>query len=236
MRATIHVTDLRVDCLIGCLARERLHAQTLRVDLSLDLDHNAASLSDRLDDTWDYGTMARDLTFVLQQGRFYLLEAAAQVLLRYLLAPPGPSEGRPRPIAATVKLTKFGVLPGQATPSVELQASAEELDYAQEHNPWGTVDVIAETRLLGLYRLNVLPQMEIPNHEHHVMREAELVLSCGMEGWKEGRPPSVLPMGSILEWQRKQPHGYRNTGTETGSILCLDSPPFDPTDEVEVPL
>ena len=83
MKATIHVTDLRVDCLIGCLARERLHAQTLRVDLSLDIDHNAASLSDRLDDTWDYGTMARDLTFVLQQGRFYLLEAAAQVLLRY---------------------------------------------------------------------------------------------------------------------------------------------------------
>ena len=71
MKATIHVTDLRVDCLIGCLARERLHAQTLRVDLSLDIDHNAASLSDRLDDTWDYGTMARDLTFVLQQGRFY---------------------------------------------------------------------------------------------------------------------------------------------------------------------
>lgn len=236
MRATIHVTDLRVDCLIGCLARERLHAQTLRVDLSLDLDHNAASLSDRLDDTWDYAAMARDLTFVLQQGRFYLLEAAAQVLLRYLLSPPGPSEGRPQPIAATLRLTKFGVLPGQATPSVELQASAEELEYKQEQNPWGTVDVIAETRLLGLYRLNVLPDMEIPNHEHHVMREAELILSGGLVGWKEGHEPKDLVQGSVFEWAKKQPHGYRNTGKRPGSILCLDSPPFDPSDEVEVPL
>lgn len=235
MKATIHVTDLRVDCLIGCLARERLHPQTLRVDLSLDLDTNAASLSDRLDDTWDYAAMARDLSFVLQQGRFYLLEAAAQVLLRYLLAPPGPSEGRPRPTGASIKLTKFGVLPGQATPSVELQARAEELDYTHETNPWGTVDIIAETRLLGLYRLNLLPGREIPNHEHHVMREAELVLSSQMLGWKQGQEPDHVPEGSVFEWEKKQPHGYRNVGTKPGSILCLDSPPFDPTDEVEVP-
>ena len=130
---------------------------------------------------------------------------------------------------------KFGVLPGQATPAVELQATARELEYKQEENPWGTVDVIAETRLLGLYRLNVLPQMEIPNHEHHVMREAELILSEGLVGWQQGEQPKALVEGSVFEWAKKQPHGYKNTGVRPGSILCLDSPPFDPTDEVEVP-
>jgi FolB domain-containing protein len=235
MKATIQIQDLRVSCLIGCLARERLHPQTLRVDLQLEMDASGAGQSDRLEDTWDYAALTRDLSFVLQQGRFYLLEAAVSVLLRYMLTPPGPGEARPRPRGASITLTKFGVLPGQALPSVSLSATSSELSYSQERKPWGTVDVIAETRLLGLYRLNLDPGAQIPNHAHHHMRESELLLSDSLQGWVGDSPNRLLPQGATFEWEKWQPHGYHNPGPGPGSILCLDSPPFDPTDEVTSP-
>lgn len=233
MRANIAIEDLRVDCLIGCLARERLHPQTVRVDVDLDMPVDQAARQDRLGLTWDYAALARDLTFILQQGRFYLLEAAGRILLRYLLAPPGPGEERPRPLRARVTLTKFGVLPGEARPRVSLSASAWDLDFTREDNPWGTVDVLGETRLIGLYRLNIAPGAGIPEHFHRVMREAELVLGEGLIGWREGEAPRALRVGEVFEWPHRLPHGYRNETEGPLSLLCLDSPPFDPADEVE---
>ncbi|MED5372957.1 MAG: cupin domain-containing protein, partial [Myxococcota bacterium] len=160
---------------------------------------------------------------------------AATVLLRYLLAPPPPGSTRPRALSASLHLTKFGVLPGQATPTVTLSADADELQFTQEQNAWGDVDVIAQTRLLGLYRLNVAPGAQIPHHLHRVMREAELVLSPGLVGWIHDGPDTPLEPGTVFEWEKELAHGYRNTAAHPASILCLDSPPFQPTDEVTLP-
>ena len=59
MRTTLRVTDLRVSCLIGCFAEERLREQIVRVDLELHLDAGLAAREDRLERTLDYGEAGR---------------------------------------------------------------------------------------------------------------------------------------------------------------------------------
>jgi len=62
-----------------------------------------------------------------------------------------------------------------------------------------------------------------------------LVLSTDLEfvGKDESR---LLAAGEEVSWPRAFVHGYRNTGKETASILCIDSPPFMPDDEQVVQL
>lgn len=229
MRTTISIDQIEVDCLIGCLEHERQTVQRIRVDLSLDLDTEAAARNEALGQTWNYADITDIVTFVLQSGRFYLLETAGHVLVRTLLLPPAPAEERPAVTAASVTITKYGVLPGQARPRVRVEATRDEVLPTQEEKEWGTVDVIDETRLFGVYRLNV--DGEIPNHVHRRMRESELVLTEGLVGWQDDGADTPLAVGRVVEWKNDQPHGYRGRG----SILCIDTPPFAPSDEVEVP-
>jgi len=228
----ILLEDLRVNCLIGCLDEERTRVQELGVEVDLWLDAEQAAIRDSLRHTWNYADLAAQVGFVLEHGRFYLLEAAALVLLRLLLLP-APNEERPTVARARVALTKFGVLPGVARPTVEL--IGESVDFTTEDKEWGTVDVIAETRHMGLYRLNIGPGKELPNHLHRGMNEAEMALSDGLLSWHDDEAPRALTTGEVLRWRHNQPHGYRNHDAVVHSLLCLDRPPFDPEDEVAVP-
>jgi len=115
---------------------------------------------------------------------------------------------------------------------VELSARREEVQFRQEAKPWGTVDVVDECRRLGLYRLNLAPGATIPNHLHRVMNESELVLHPGLVGWQVGHAPRALEVGERFQWPHHHAHGYQNSGERPASLLCIDSPTFDPTDEV----
>ena len=234
MRATICVEDLRVDCLIGCLDPERRRAQEIRVDLCLSLDAGAAADGDDLARTHNYAALAREVGFVLREGRFRLLETASRFLLRYLMLPPLADDARPPALAGSVTITKFGALPGAARARVEVSADAPPR-YRREEQPWGVVDIVDECRRLGLYRLNVAPGGVIPNHCHRRMREAEMVLGPGLAGWRDGGPERALTPGEEVAWRPDQPHGYRNPSAAWGSVLCIDSPPFEPSEEIPVP-
>lgn len=227
MMATIHLDALEVACPLGQSLDQRI-----RVDLSLEIDASRPATSDTLADTIDYVWLESQLRFVLQAGRFHLLESAARVLLRLVLLPPLPDDTRPAVRSAQVSLARLEE--GQPRARVSLSAVASELSWGREENPWGSVDIIDETRRLGLYRLNVAPGQQIPNHIHRKMREAELVVSPGFVGWKDAEPPEVLPIGTVRHWSRGQPHGYQNRSPRTASILCVDAPPFIPSDEVVV--
>lgn len=235
MNARICIDEYTLSCIIGCLPPERVTPQAVRVDLELSLDVGRAAETDRLESTWNYAHICRDVGFVLEQGRFYLLESAARTLLRYLLLPPAPDEARPAVQRARVSLTKFGVLPGGARPRIEVAGAAADQAWGVEDKPWGSVDVVAETERMGLYRLNIAPGQVLPHHVHRRMREAELVLTEGLTGWRDSEPDRPLPVGEQVLWRLGQPHGYRNDSARSGSLLCLDAPPFDPDDEIEVP-
>jgi dihydroneopterin aldolase len=228
-RDVISIQGLRVDCVVGVYPHERDRLQPLEIDVRLKLDTRRAGESERLGHTLDYAATATQIAFVLRSCRFYMLETAAHALARLLLAPPAPGESHARIQEARVRLTKPDALGGNGVPSLEIVRSASEVQLGHETKPFGTVDVVEETRHVGIYRLNIAPGRSIPLHVHKTMQESELVLGDGL--LCQNKP--VAP-GSVFRWPHDTPHRYDNPTDRWQSILCVDSPPFLPADEIEV--
>ena len=70
----IRLHGLRVVGTHGVLAEERSRAQPFEVDLALSVDLTAASTSDDLDDTVDYGAVAGVVERIVREEHFALLE------------------------------------------------------------------------------------------------------------------------------------------------------------------
>lgn len=109
-----------------------------------------------------------------------------------------------------------------------------------EQKPWGRVLVLHETDGrdgFGLYRLEVAPGATLPLHHHQRMDERELVATAGLELLSEPRAGQraarQLEAGERFHWPLGALHGYRNSGTRTGAVWCLDRPRFIPEDEIE---
>ena len=179
MIGRIAVDALMVDCIIGCLETERTAPQTVRVDLWVELDIQSAADRDHLTATWDYCAISQQLMFILQRGQFYLLESAGRMLLRHLLLPPAADESRPAALAASVSLTKFGALPGQATPCLTLTSQADALTWLTERHAWGQRQVIDTSRRLRLSRLSPATGVELPapaGQQHQAIAGSHSVL------------------------------------------------------------
>lgn len=225
----IEIQGLRVECVVGVYPHERDTPQPLEIDVALELDTAWAGESQRLKQTVDYAAIASQIAFLLQSSRFFLLETAAHALARFLLAPPALGEERARIQAVTVRLTKPQAFGGLGVPSLEIHRDAGDVVLAHEEKPFGTVDIVHETREVGIYRLNVAPGRGIPLHVHRVMEESEMVLGDGL--LLNGSP---VPAGTVHRWPHDLAHRYDNPTRHWRSILCVDSPPFLPTDEIEV--
>lgn len=222
----IAIEGLQVDCVVGVYPHERHEPQPLRVDLRLALDTAAAGETQRLRMTVDYAMIASQLAFLLQSCRFHLLETAAHALTRYLLAPPALGEDRPRVQGVTLRLTKPNALGGNGVPSLEVHRIPADVRLGHETKPWGTVDVVHETKTEGIYRLNVGPGKRIPLHAHRVMQESEMALGDGLV--LSGKR---VPAGQVHRWPHGAKHVWENPTDRWQSILCVDSPPFLPDDE-----
>lgn len=228
-RDVIAVEGLEVPCVVGVDPHERTVPQPLRVDLRMVLDTSRAGVSQRLRWTVDYARTASQIAFLLQHCRFYLLETAAYALTRYLLAPPALGEDRPRIQEVVLRLTKPHALGGRGIPWLEVHRRAADVKLVRETKPFGIVDVIHETKAEGIYRLNVAPGRSIPLHLHRITNEAEMVLGDGI--LLNGKR---VAFGSVYRWPHETPHTWSNPTDRWQSILCVDSPPFRPEDEVVV--
>ncbi len=116
MEFVVRIEGLQVDCVIGIFPKERQHAQRLRIDAALTVQL-PEPLNDgpSTDQVVDYAKLADVLTQKLVQGRFYLLEVAAQELLATCLE-------EPRVVQGQVKLTKPAALEHATLASVECRA------------------------------------------------------------------------------------------------------------------
>ncbi|MGE0792465.1 MAG: dihydroneopterin aldolase [Sandaracinaceae bacterium] len=228
-RDVISIEGLRVDCVVGIYPHERDRVQPLSVDVHIVLDTRRAGEQERLAHTIDYAATANQIAFLLRSCEFFMLEAAARAISRLLLAPATPGERRPRARSVRVRLTKPDALGGHGVPSIEITRNASDVVLTHEKKPFGTVDILETTRAVGIYRLNIAPGRGIPLHFHRHMQESELMLGDGL--LCQGKPVAA---GHWFAWPREAPHRYDNPTSEWRSILCVDSPPFDPNDEVEV--
>jgi dihydroneopterin aldolase len=225
----IRIRGLEVDCVVGIYPSERGRSQLLVLDVELCLDTEAAGRTERMRRSVDYAALSAQLGFLLRSCRFRMLETAAHALCRYLLAPPALGERRAAITRVKLTLTKPTALGGRAVPSLEVERDASWVELVHEQKPFGTVDIIHETRDAGIYRLNIAPGRDIPLHLHRVMQESEMVLTGGL--LCQGKP---VPVGTVHRWPKGAAHCYHNPTQRSQAILCVDSPPFTQADEVAV--
>jgi FolB domain-containing protein len=81
---TIHLVNLRVDCIVGVNAAERVREQPLIVTASLRRDFGPAAAAEDLAATLDYALVAQAIRDFVRQGRFHLLETLVRRLAEHL--------------------------------------------------------------------------------------------------------------------------------------------------------
>lgn len=226
---TIQLRDLKVDCIIGVNADERLDPQPLLVHVELRVNTDLAASSDSLDETVDYENIAAQIHFILRLGQFHLLETACHALCRTLLLPPAEAERRAAIESVRLRIEKPQGLHGQAIPCIEVSRHRSDITYRVKARSFGSLHVVHETPNIGIYRLNLAPGQSVPLHIHPMLQEAEMILSDGVlvQNVAGSR-------GSIRLWPKCFPHGYENPTPETQGILCLCRPSYSEAGEVLV--
>ncbi|MSO37974.1 MAG: dihydroneopterin aldolase [Acidimicrobiia bacterium] len=74
---SILVNGVRVLGVHGVLPHERLHPQPFEVDVALEVNLSKAGLSDKLEDTVDYGSIAEAISTVVANESYQLMERLA---------------------------------------------------------------------------------------------------------------------------------------------------------------
>lgn len=83
---TVSITGLSVDTIIGVYDWERETEQSLIFDLDMICDVAKAAASDDIADTLDYSQIAATVRTVVTEGKFQLIETAAERVAESLLA------------------------------------------------------------------------------------------------------------------------------------------------------
>jgi len=86
MTDLVSVRDLSVSAIIGVHRWEREIEQALVVSVDMEADVRAAAASDDLAEALDYSAVAEAIAAVLREGRFRLIETAAERVAERLLA------------------------------------------------------------------------------------------------------------------------------------------------------
>ena len=82
----VSIRDLSVPAVIGVYDWEREITQTLIFTVDLAADVRSAARRDDLEDALDYSAVARTIAAVVEDGRFRLIETAAERVAERLLA------------------------------------------------------------------------------------------------------------------------------------------------------
>jgi 7,8-dihydroneopterin aldolase/epimerase/oxygenase len=82
----VSVRDLRISAVIGVRDWEREVTQTLTFNVEMSADVARAAATDDLADALDYSAVARTISSVVREGRFLLIETAAERVAERLLA------------------------------------------------------------------------------------------------------------------------------------------------------
>ncbi len=100
--ARITIVDLEVFYHIGVSEEERAKPQRLLLTIDMNLDFSSAAVSDRIEKTVNYHTLAQDLLKFGNMRSWKLLERLVSNIADYILAQYGP-------LSVTVEAKKFAL-------------------------------------------------------------------------------------------------------------------------------
>jgi FolB domain-containing protein len=107
----LRIKNLRLVAILGTFDWERETPQALRASVTMDVDAEAAAAEDDLTLSVDYAALSDEITAMVKQTRFFLLEKLAGEILKLALADP-------RVRWAKVELDKPAALPAAESVSV----------------------------------------------------------------------------------------------------------------------
>jgi len=116
--AQLELCGLEVWCIIGDLPEERLREQVLVLDVTLSLDVSQLLVSDALQDTVDYVTIAEAIRETLKVKQFRMIEVAAACAAEVCLR-------QPRVEAVKVRVEKTGAVAGLRAAAVTVERQWE---------------------------------------------------------------------------------------------------------------
>jgi 7,8-dihydroneopterin aldolase/epimerase/oxygenase len=114
---TIFLSEVRVETKLGVPDWERMTAQTIVLDIEIDMPHSRACQSDAIEDTIDYGRVVARIRETLGVNSFRLVEAMAEHLCQLIIK----EFGAPR---VKIKIAKPGILPGLKALGVIIERNA----------------------------------------------------------------------------------------------------------------
>ena len=120
----VGVASMRMDATLGVLDWEQRTTQPVDVEVALRVDLQQAGEDDALDATINYAAVAEQLRFMLEKGRWPLLESLGLAACRLLLFPPLDRESRAAVQEVMVRFAKPEVLGGNPVPWVSMHRCA----------------------------------------------------------------------------------------------------------------
>ena len=87
----ILIKDLLVRCIVGVNEDERTEKQDVVINIALTTDLRPAGTSDRFTDAVDYRAIKKRVYAMVEESRFFLVEALAEQIAAICLAIPRPA-------------------------------------------------------------------------------------------------------------------------------------------------
>lgn len=112
----IMVRGLTIRCIVGINEEERIKKQDVIINISMDVDLLKAGISDNFDDTVDYKKIKQDVYGLVEDSKYFLIEAMAENIAKICLK-------RDKVKSVTVSVDKPGALRFASSVAVEITRS-----------------------------------------------------------------------------------------------------------------
>jgi dihydroneopterin aldolase len=113
----IFIQELKVETHLGVPEWERKVAQTIILDIELELPNSTSCQSDTIADTLDYGQIVARIRETLAEKNFHLVEALAEYVCQIILKEFGAPWVK-------IKVAKPGILAGVKAVGVVIERTA----------------------------------------------------------------------------------------------------------------
>lgn len=138
----VQLTGMLMSCVIGIFPNERNRKQPVTIDLCLYLNTRKAAATTNIHDTIDYAAAVKEISFILEQCEFQLIESAVDTVCRYFLMTYSAENHLPQVDAVVVRISKPSALTHGIVPAIQIQRRRDEIMTAVTP---GAVQVIHES-------------------------------------------------------------------------------------------
>jgi dihydroneopterin aldolase len=215
----IRIRGLEIDCIVGVRPLEREREQRVHIDLALGMDLSPAGRTGRIALTCDYDEIAEEVLALLRFRRYHLIEMATEEITAMLLGV------HPLLEMVDIRLDKPAALDGRArAASVEVKRTRADFRRSTRSAPFGSIEVLLETREAGLYLFSIHPSRVFAQAENQDTRVLEWLISGDLTC--QGVPVPRHSLTAATADGSSNRLAYVNPGSDAAVLFRCICPPM----------